>query len=167
MQVPKRKPGKFSNVPVDDFLTPEAIAALEEELDRLQNRIRPKVVEDLRKAREMGDLSENFAYSDAKGRLGGIDGRIFSIKERLKFAVVIEKGAGAGGQVRIGATVTLDQGGKKKTYEITGAQESDPGKGKISYHSPLGSALMGRKAGETVTVQAGDREIACTIVEVS
>lgn len=166
MQIPKRKPGKDARGPADDFLTPEAIRHFQDELARLETHSRPKAVNDLRQAREMGDLSENAAYTEAKARLGGIDGRIFTIKERLKHAVIIETGAGADGAVRLGATVVVEVNGKEKTYAITGAQESDPSHGKISYHSPLGTALVGKKAGDTVNIQAGDREVPYCIIEV-
>ena len=166
MQVPKRKEGKYTGGPADDFLTRSAIARLERERERLETQDRPKAVDDLRQAREMGDLSENFAYSEAKARLARIDGRIFGISERLKFAVPIEEGAGAGGAVRVGATVVVEVGGKTKEFQILGTQESDPSRGRISYHSPLGAALMGKKAGDTATIAGGGRDITYRIVEV-
>lgn len=165
MQVPKRRPGKYTGGPKDDLLTRAAVAKLERELERLQLD-RPKVVEELRLAREMGDLSENFAYTDAKGRLARIDGRIFGIKERLKYAVLIEEGAGEGGAVRVGATVTVETGGKRKDYQILGTQESDPARGRISYHSPLGAALMGKKTGQTAVITANGKEVTYLIVDV-
>lgn len=166
MQIPKRKPGKYAINPADDFLTPEAIKKLKDDLDRLQSRSRPCAVEDLRMAREMGDLSENAAYTEAKARLGGIDGRIFTIKERLKHAVVIMPGAGIDGSVRMGATVTVVSGEKKRSYLITGAQEAEPTTGKISYHSPLGAALMGKKSGDTASIIANGKEVVYKIIEV-
>ena len=166
MQVPKRKEGKYTGGPADDFLTHSAIARLKHELERLEKQDRPKAVEDLRAAREMGDLSENFAYSEAKARLARIDGRVFGIKERLKFAVPIEEGAGAGGAVRVGATVVVEVNGKTKEFRILGTQESDPSRGRISYHSPLGAALMGKKAGDVAAVSANGKELTYRIVEV-
>lgn len=166
MQVPKRREGKFTGGPADAYLTRAAIEKLTRERQRLQEQDRPKAVEDLRAAREMGDLSENFAYSEAKARLARIDGRIFGIAERLKFAVTIEEGVGASGRVRIGATAVIETGGKRKEYLILGSQESDPSRGKISYHSPLGAALMGKKAGETATVTANGKTTDYLVVEV-
>lgn len=166
MQVPKRKPGKHAPGPADYHLTHEAIRKLKEELERIETHVRPRAVEELRRTREMGDLSENFAYSAAKGKLLGLDTRIMEIKERLKNAIPISHGAAADGSVRIGATVTLDMNGKTRVYDIVGSQESDPGKGLISHLSPLGAALLGKKPGATVEVEANGKRVTYVIVKV-
>jgi transcription elongation factor GreA len=156
MRIPKRKAEenrKFGRND-DHFLSAEAVTELKEDLRRLQEISRPRAVTDLSRARDMGDLSENAAYSEAKGRLFGIDRRIFEIKEKLKNAIVVKPGATADGRVRIGARVVVAVNGKEKTYDITGVQETDPSSGKISHHSPLGRALMGQKAGDVVEVTA-------------
>ena len=150
----------------DDLLTEAAIARLRRTLEELQTVDRPRAVEDLSRAREMGDLSENAAYSEAKGRLMRIDGRVFSIKERLKNAIVIKKGADPEGRVRVGATVVVTVNGNRREYEILGSQETNPSKGRISHQSPVGKALMGKRAGESVAVKAQDREITYKIEEV-
>ena len=166
MQVPKRKPGKYAPGPADYHLTHEAIRKLKEELERLETHVRPKAVEELRRTREMGDLSENFAYTAAKGKLLGLDTRVLEIKERLKNAIPIAHGAARDGSARIGATVTVEVNGKRKVYDIVGSQESDPGAGSISYLSPLGAALMGRKAGEAVFIDANGKRVEYRIIEV-
>ena len=166
MRIPKRKPGKYAHEPADDHLTAAAVRQMKDELERLETRVRPKAVEELRRTREMGDLSENFAYTAAKAKVGGLDHRIFSIKERLKHAILITPGAGPGGTVRIGATVEVEVNGKRKIYEITGSQETDPAAGRISHLSPLGAALMNRQAGETVNVAANGRTVEYRIVDV-
>lgn len=170
MRVPKRQSElhkKYGRTSDDRYLTQSAMQRLKRDLEDLQDRQRPQAVEDLTRAREMGDLSENAAYSEAKGRLARIDGRIFSLKERLKYAIPIESGADASGRIRIGATVTVEVGGKERQYEILGSQETNPAKGRISHLSPLGKALMGRKAGEAVTItNAEGREIDYRIVDV-
>ena len=86
MQIPKRKSQAFRKYgkDADNYLTAEAIEMLKGELEHLENKSRPKTVEELTAAREMGDLSENAAYQMAKGRLAGIDHRIFEIKEKRK-----------------------------------------------------------------------------------
>lgn len=167
MQIPKRKSEEnrkygYNN---DNFLSAEAIAELKEDLRRLQEVSRPRAVSDLTRAREMGDLSENAAYSEAKGRLFGIDRRIHEIKERLKVAVVIKKGATADGRVRVGARVTVRVNGKEKAYDITGSLETDPSTGRISHQSPLGQALLGHKAGDTVKITAA-KEVVYEILSV-
>lgn len=166
MQVPKRKPGKYAQTPDDYHLTHAAIKALRDEMDRLEKIVRPRAVEELRRTREMGDLSENFAYSQAKGRLMGLDHRLLEIKDRLKNAIPIAHGPTADGRARIGATVDVEVNGKTKTYDITGSQETDPTKGQISHLSPLGAALIGKKAGETIVIAAGGKDVTYRILEV-
>lgn len=168
MQVPKRRSeGRRKHGRADDaHVTAEALRRLRRDLDDLEKVQRPQAVEDLTRAREMGDLSENAAYAEAKGRLMRIDGRIFSLKERIKHAILIEEGADEEGRARLGARVVLEVGGQRRTYRIVGSQEANPSKGMISQASPLGAALIGRAPGETVSVKAGGREIMYRIVDV-
>lgn len=168
MQIPKRKKEDYRKYggDADNYLSPEAIRKLKDDLRRLEDVSRPRAVTDLSRAREMGDLSENAAYSEAKGRLMGIDRRIFEIKEKLKNAVVIERGS-SDGKVAVGATVTVRVNGKEKTYGIVGSAETDPGSGRISHLSPLGAALKGHRAGDEVTVKnALGKEVVYEIIEV-
>ncbi len=166
MQVPKRKPGKYAPGPADYHLTPEAMQEMKKEIERIETHIRPKAVEELRRTREMGDLSENFAYSAAKAKLNGLDMRVLEINERLKNAIPIRRGAASDGGVRIGASVEVEVNGKTKVYDIVGSQETNPGSGAISYLSPLGAALMGHKPGENVTLSANGKIIAYKILGV-
>ncbi len=166
MQVPKRKPGKYAPGPDDYHLTPEAVQKLKEELVRIETIIRPKAVEELRRTREMGDLSENFAYSAAKAKLGGLDMRVFEINEKLNNAIMIRRGPASDGSVRIGASVELEVNGKTKIYDIVGSQETNPGTGAISYLSPLGAALVGKKAGQTVVISANGRSVSYRLIAV-
>lgn len=164
MQVPKRKSEEGrQRGPDDNYLSQAAIDDLEAQLARLE-RNRPKAVEDLTRAREMGDLSENAAYTEAKARLRGMDTRMSVIKSRLKHAVLIPSGPSEDGKVRLGATVTIRrEDGTTKTYAIVGAQETEPGSGRISLHSPLGTQLMGKGVGDTATLPSG---VTVTITEV-
>jgi transcription elongation factor GreA len=166
MQIPKRKPGKYADLKQDYNMTPAALEGLKQEIERLEVRVRPKVVEELRQAREMGDLSENFAYTAAKGKLAGIDMRVFEMKERIKHAVLIAPGAAADGSARLGARVTVEVNGHERVFEIVGPQETDPAKGRISQLSPLGSVLLKRKPGETVTVEANGKTAEYRILKV-
>lgn len=156
---------KYGRRDDDRHLTAAAVERLRRDLRDLEEQQRPRTVEDLTRAREMGDLSENAAYHEAKARLGRIDGRIFSLKERVRNAIIIEA-PGEGGLARIGSTVTVSVNGRQKTYQILGSQETDPSLGRISHLSPLGAALMGHGAGETVTVKAQDKDVAYRIDEV-
>jgi len=169
MQLPKRKSEehrKYGRRDDDRYLTAAAIQKLRRELENLERLQRPKALEDLTRAREMGDLSENAAYHEAKARLGRIDGRVFNLKERIKNAIVIETGTDDSGRVQIGSTVVVEVGGRQRTYQILGSQETNPSAGRISYVSPLGAALMGRAAGESATVKTQEREVTYRVIEV-
>ncbi len=137
-------------------------------VERLKKIERPKIVQDLQHALSLGDFSENAEYHDAKHRLSKIDGRIFSLGERIKNAIIIPKGGEGDGIISLGSTVEVEVNGETKTYTILGPQEADPSRGHISHLSPLGSQLIGRKAGETVeiTMPNGDvRAMAIISVE--
>ena len=148
-------------------LTPEKMERLKMDLLDLEKTQRPLTVDDLSQALKKGDLSENAEYQDAKARLARIDGRVFSIKERLKNAIVIERGPSESGDVRIGSTVLLSVNGHQREYQILGSQETNPARGRISHLSPLGSALLGHAAGETVTVTAENGTTAYGIIRVT
>lgn len=133
-------------------LTDEALARLKRTLNDLEERERPKIVLDLSHALTLGDFSENAEYQDSKARLSRIDGRIFSLKDRIKRALPITKGVDAEGRIRVGSEVTVEINGKQKTFQILGTQESNPLKGKISSISPLGKTLIGKRAGDEARV---------------
>lgn len=168
MQVPKRKSEqhrKFAGLD-DHYLSPAAIAKLKQELERLRDYSHPKAIADLQSAQAMGDLSENAAYSEAKGRLMGINRRMLEVAELLKNAVVVHSGVADDGSIRIGATVTVEVNGKERVFEITGARETDPASGKISHLSPIGSALLRHKAGDSVTVHVNGRDVIYLVKDV-
>lgn len=170
MQVPRRKSElhhKFQRPSdVDHFLSAAAIARLKDDLVRSE-RERPKAADDVARYKEMGDLSENAAYQEAKNQLRRLNGRIESIKERLKRAVVIDEDAGASGVVKVGATVTIRVNDQEKTYQIVGSQEADPTRGRISHLSPLGQLLMGKKAGDSVTRNVEEKKTTVEIIAVA
>lgn len=122
---------------------------------------RPDAVKELAKAREMGDLSENGYYKAARFKLSDIDRHIRQLKHLLKIAKVQE--AAAQGFIDIGSIVTIHDGKNEKTYEIVGTYESNPSEGKISYVSPLGKILMGKRRGETAVLQIADKQTVFTI----
>jgi transcription elongation GreA/GreB family factor len=160
MQIPKRKSSERRKFPEqDNHLSQEAYERIERTIERLEKTERPKALRDLVAAREMGDLSENAAYSEAKGQVARIDGRLFGLREKLKYAVVVRPGTGPGGTARVGSVVTVEVRGKTREYEITGSLETDPSSGRVSQNSPLGKALIGRKSGDRVTVTAAAGEI--------
>jgi len=121
---------------------------------------RPEVIDAIEEARAHGDLSENAEYHAAKERQGQIEAMIGDIEDRLSRAQVIDPTELSGDKIVFGATVTLlDDDEKPVRYQIVGQTEADAKLGRISYNSPLGRALIGRKLGDEVevTVPSGDR----------
>jgi transcription elongation factor GreA len=112
---------------------------------------RPAVIEDLQKARELGDLKENGYYQASRQKLSYIDGRLFRLKMDMKYAVIME--TKSGNQIQIGSTVTLSDGEKERIYTIVGDFEANPSEGKISLLSPLGIAVDGKKIGDEVILE--------------
>lgn len=167
MRVPTRRGETLaqSKKQSDAFLTPAAMRRMRDELMRLEKDERPAAAEEVRRTAAMGDLSENAAYSYAKGQLRRINGRILSIQQRLANAIEIPDGS-ADGRVSIGSTVTVEVGGREMKFEVLGSQETNPLRGRISYLSPLGKALMGHAAGDVVMVAAANGEVTYRIVTV-
>ena len=121
---------------------------------------RPRIVEAIEEARAHGDLSENAEYHAAKERQGQVEASISDLEDRVSRAQIIDPTTLSGDRIVFGATVTLlDDDDKPVKYQIVGQTEADAKKGRISYNSPLGRALIGRKVGDEVevTVPSGDR----------
>ena len=137
----------------------EGHAMLESELARLKTE-RPQIIDAIEEARAHGDLSENAEYHAAKERQGQIEAMIADIEDKLARALVIDPSTLSGDKVVFGATVPLlDEDDKPVKYQIVGQTEADAKSGRISYSSPLGRALIGRKVDDEVevTVPSGDR----------
>jgi transcription elongation factor GreA len=137
----------------------EGYEKLTADLRRLKDE-RPQIVDAIEEARAHGDLSENAEYHAAKERQGQIEASIADIEDKLSRAQIIDPTELSGDKVVFGATVTLlDEDDKPIRYQIVSETEADAGKGRISYNSPIGRALIGRKVDEEVevTVPAGDK----------
>ena len=137
------------------IITKEGLEELERRLDELKLVKRAEITERIKVAREFGDLSENAEYDAAKNEQAMIEGEILEIENKLKYAVIIKDGAQKKGLVSLGSKVDLidDETGELLTYEIVGTTEADVEAGRISNESPVGNALLGRKAGDNVKVQ--------------
>jgi transcription elongation factor GreA len=134
---------------VDERLTAKQADALRTELAELEGPRREEVVAAIKKAREFGDLSENFEYHAAKNEQGLLEARIRTLRSRLDGAEIVD--AATGDEVGIGSVVEVeDESGDRITVEVSAVG----GAGTVSPTSPLGSALLGRKVGESVDVQA-------------
>ncbi|MGI8588075.1 MAG: transcription elongation factor GreA [Chloroflexia bacterium] len=149
------------------YLTPEGKAELEGKLDHLKTKRRREVAERIRGAKDDGDISESGEYEDAKREQAFLEGEIRSIEQTLRFGRVIEN-VGATETVGVGRTVTVrGADGAEESWRIVSPAEAHPRQHKISTASPIGSALIGRKVGDTVPVDtlAGHMEYKILRVE--
>jgi transcription elongation factor GreA len=146
-------------------LTAEGRANLEAELQQLVQVQRPAIVARVASTRNEGDLSENFGYHDARRELGMLDGRVQTIEAILRDAVVITE-LPSDGTVRLGSRVKVRDEFGESDYTIVGATEADVARGLISHESPLGSALAGKAAGDSVSFASPGGERRVTIVDV-
>ena len=127
--------------------------ALRAEIEELVDRERPRVVDEVAFAAAQGDRSENAEYIYGKRRLREIDRRIRFLSRRMESVSVVEALPDSLDEIRFGARVVLSgSGGRSMEIQLVGEDEIDPAKGRISLKSPLGSALIGRKVGQTVEV---------------
>ena len=134
-------------------VTVAGLKALEDELEELKTVRRKDVAEKIKVARGFGDLSENSEYDEAKNEQAFIESRIAQLEAMLKNARVIDNDELNLDTVSVGTHVKIeDEDGEVEEYDITGSTEADPLNGKISDESPVGAALLGQKAGQTVTV---------------
>jgi len=132
---------------------------LREQLQLLKAE-RPLIIDAIEEARAHGDLSENAEYHAAKERQGQVEATIADIEDKLSRAVIIDPKTLSGDKIVFGATVTmLDEDDKEVRYQLVGQMEADAKAGRISYNSPLGRALIGRKVDEEVevTVPSGEK----------
>ena len=137
-----------------NYITPTGYKKITDEVEFLLKKERPRVVQEVADAAAQGDRSENAEYIYGKKRLREIDRRLNFLSSRLKNIQVIDPAHPRGDQVFFGATVDLeDEDAKAVTYQIVGVDETDPSHGKISWRSPLGRALLKRRAGDVVTFQ--------------
>jgi transcription elongation factor GreA len=137
-------------------MTQAGFVALGDELKKRQSEDRPRIIEHIAEARSHGDLSENAEYHAAKEEQSHNEGRIAELEDKLARADIIDISKLSGDTIKFGATVTLvDEDTEKKTvWQIVGEVEADAKKGRISITSPLARALIGKKKGSTVEVNA-------------
>lgn len=136
----------------EHYLTPARLKELKVELGDFKTNKRAEVAKRLKRAKELGDLSENAEYLEAREEQGHVEKRIFELEDIVKNAVLIKKlGKDL---VSIGSTVQVKKDGKEFTFTIVGANEAKPEEGFISNESPLGSAFLNKKIGDEAVVDA-------------
>jgi len=151
----------------EHYLTVEGEKRLRAELEELKGPKRTELAQRLRSAIQMGDLSENADYTKAKEDQGFLEGRIQELDYILSRATLIEKNGDGFDAVEVGATVTVQEADyPPDVYYLVGSKEANPATGWISNESPIGKALLGKKAGDTVTVDTPEGGLQLKIVEI-
>jgi transcription elongation factor GreA len=154
-------------MPETPYLTAEGAEKLRTELARLTGPDRESIAKRLRSAIQMGDLSENADYHKAKEDQAFLEGRILELDFVLKNAIIVEATNEKRDVAEVGVKVTVqEEDFEPETYLLVGAKEADPRNGKISNESPIGRALIGKRAGERVTAQTPGGEISLKIISV-
>ncbi|MCC9076522.1 transcription elongation factor GreA [Litorilinea aerophila] len=155
-----------TNKPV--YLTAEGLQKIKEELEYLTTVRRKEVAQMIADAKAEGDISENAGYDEAKTAQGFLEGRIRELENILKNAQVIDESAQPADEIALGRTVIVREVGTdyEETYTIVGSLEADPANGRISNQSPIGKALLGKKVGESVTVNSPGGEIVFEILKI-
>jgi transcription elongation factor GreA len=166
MRVPTRRSEQYSRPKLDPHITAEKYQELVNKLEHLKKVSRLKSMKEVATLAEMGDLSENAAYQIAKGRLRGINQLMLDLENQIKKAVIIQPRKN-NSKVGLGSKVTVLTNDKEKTYLVLGSAEVDPTKNIISHNSPLGSALLGKKVGDTVFVELKKTQIKVLIVAIN
>jgi transcription elongation factor GreA len=147
------------------FVTPEGLEKLKSEYKELTEVKRTEIAERIKEARDLGDLSENSEYKSAREEQAKIEGRIAELEEVIKRAAVVKKVKDKK-RVDIGCVVKVHLEGQEQEFRIVGATEANPAEGKISHESPLGRALLGKKVGEKVQVEAPAGNVVYKILDI-
>ncbi len=149
------------------YLTSEGFLKLEEELNNLKKVERPEVIEAIKEARALGDLSENAEYSSARERQGKLEARIKEIEYTLEHATIIENNSD--GKVCVGSIIKIKylEDDDEEEYTIVGTNEADPFENKISNESPIALAVMGKKEGDEVSVDSPNGSFDIKILKVA
>lgn len=136
----------------DQIISQEGYDKLLGELNFLSQVKRKEIAERIERAKELGDLSENAEYSEAKDAQALNEGRVLDLANTLKNVTIVE-GHGSKDEVALGSTVTVKNDTQEKKYTIVSFNEADPQEGKISNESPLGVAFVGKRKGESAAVE--------------
>ncbi len=150
----------------EQIISPAGYNKLKEELTFLSTIKRKEIAERIERAKELGDLSENAEYSEAKDAQALNEGRVLELSNILKNVTIVDN-ARNNNEVSMGSTLEVKSGQKTKTYTIVSFNEADPLNGLISNESPLGLAFLGRKKGEEVMVETPKGSVRYKIIKIS
>lgn len=135
------------------YLSADSLATLKKEYDTLRDKTIPEIAKRIDEAKQQGDLSENAEYHQAREDMSWAKGRLIELEQIINNSQIIDEKAFKSDKIGLGSNVKVKINDKIKEYTIVGAQESEPGKGKISNESPLGEAFIGHKKGDKVTAE--------------
>jgi transcription elongation factor GreA len=141
-------------MPREVVLTREGFEKLKDEIEHMRTVRRREVAERIKVAREFGDISENAEYDHAKNEQAMLEARIAQLEDKLRKATVVDESQVDADVVSVGSRVRVkdQKSGQSVAYQIVGSAEADPSESKLSNESPVGSALLGHKRGDVVTV---------------
>lgn len=149
----------------DQIISQEGYDKLKKELEHLTKVRRREIAKRIQTAKELGDLSENAEYAEAKDEQAFNEGRIMEVTQMLKNLTVVKNGS-EGGNVGMGSKITVINNGTERQYTIVSFNEADPAKGKISNESPLGQAFIGKRKDDKVIVKTPKGEVECKILNI-
>ena len=156
----------MNNLEKPQYVSADGLKKLQAELEELRTTKRQEVADRIHAAMEFGDYSENSELEQAKNDQAFLEGRIMTLEQTIKNAVMIDEKS-RHESVEFGSHVTVEAEGRKEKYVIVGSAEAAPAEGKLSNESPVGRALMGHRAGETVKMAVPAGTIEMKIVSIS
>lgn len=151
------------------LMTKEGLEKLENELEELKVVRRKEIAEKIKQALAFGDLSENSEYDEAKNEQAQVEARIAQIEGMLKVARVVDNDSISTDAVSVGTRVKLldVEFEEEEEYAIVGSSEADPSQNRLSYESPVGKALLGKKVGDVVEVEVPAGKIQFKVLDIS
>ncbi len=147
------------------YLSIEKLEDLKNELEKRSRETRREIADIISLAKELGDLSENFEYQDAKEQQALNEARVLQLEDLIHNAVLVQKTTGTD-VINLGCTFQVEVNGIEKTFSLVGSTEADPISGKISNESPLGQAFVGHREGEIVSVTVPSGSIEYKIIKI-
>ncbi len=135
------------------YLSKERYDEIVGEVKTLKTKGREAVADRLKQAKDLGDLSENSEYQEAREEQSRLERKINDLEELLRNATIIEKTSGAITTIKVGSKIKVEKNDEEFSYTIVGSNEARPGEGKISNESPIGKALLGKKVGDVMIIE--------------
>lgn len=151
----------------NSYLSQERYNEISETLKKLKTEGRQNVAERLKQSKELGDLSENSDYQEAREEQSRLERKIAELEELLKISSIIKKSDGNNVHIRVGSNVSVKKNGSEKIkYVIVGSSEASPADGLISNESPVGKSLLGKKIGDKVSVKTPSGEVSYEVLTI-